>query len=146
MKLTNRQLKSVTDLLVKEEDEKKRIQMNAFKNKKNSFINESFLFEDATTLANIPEQLLQNIDNFSTDYSQSHLDKVRKEVYRTLASLLQKATGQSMSGDILDEELEAYDVYEYEMQLVTDIKAAIDNYADAIAKAAITMVGDSSSE
>jgi hypothetical protein len=146
MKLTNRQLKSVTDLLVKEENEKKHIQMNAFKNKKNSFINESFLFEDVTALENIPEQMFQNIDNFSTNYSQTHLDKVRTPVYKLLANLLQKVTGESMDMNVLKEELEAFDVYEYEMQLATDIKAAIDNYADAIAKAAITMVGDSSGE
>ena len=39
------------------------------------------------------------------------------------------------------DELEAFDIYEHEMQLAADIKTAIDNYAMSLAKAAITVVG-----
>ena len=50
-----------------------------------------------------------------------------------------------MSAETLEVELEAYDVSEYEQQLARDIEIAIDNYAEAIAGAAITMVGGDSS-
>ena len=145
MKLTNRQLKSVMDILMKEENEKKLIEMQSLKNKKNSFVNESFLFEDAIKLADIPEELLQNINDFCLNHAQGQIDKIRTKVYRSLAALLQKATRQSMSAETLEVELEAYDVSEYEQQLARDIEIAIDNYAEAIAGAAITMVGGDSS-
>lgn len=145
MKLTNRQLKSVMDILMKEENEKKRIEMQSLKNKKNSLVNESFLFEDTIKLADIPEELLQNINDFCLNHAQGQIDKIRTKVYKSLAVLLQKATRQSMSAETLEVELEAYDVSEYEQQLARDIEAAIDNYAEAIAGAAITMVGGDSS-
>ena len=145
MKLTNRQLKSVMDILMKEENEKKLIEMQSLKNKKNSFVNESFLFEDATKLADIPKELLQNINDFCLNHSQGQIHMIRKNVYRSLATLLQKATGQSMIAGTLEVELDEYDVSEYEQQLARDIEIAIDNYAEAIAGAAITMVGGDSS-
>lgn len=141
MKLTNRQLKSVVDLLMKEENEKKNLQINALKSKKNSLINESVLSEGDLKISDVPQQIVSDLDDFSVNYSQQQISKLNKVVYNSLADLLKRVTGESMSWHSLAEELEAFDTYEHEMQLANDIKAAIDAYVKSVAEAAVSMVG-----
>lgn len=141
MKLTNRQLKSVVDLLMKEENENKNIQIQAFKNKRNSLVNETLLAEGEIELSDLPGRLVSDLDDFSVNYSEQQISKLNNVIYKSLADLLERATGESMSWKALSEELEAFDVYEHEMELATDIKAAVDNYIKKIGEATVSMVG-----
>ena len=140
MKLTNRQLQSINNILVKEDHQKNSKFQNDMQHKKLSLRNETMLFEDIN-VSDIPQQLVNDLDDFSLDYSQGQISKINKLVYQSLASLLQKATGESMRAEMLAEELEEFDVYEHEMALASDIREAICTYARAIAEEAMAMVG-----
>lgn len=140
MKLTQRQLNKIIDLINKESEIRKNLHESMYENRKKSIVQESFLFEDADPNS-MPEHLASALDNEMTNYSQSLLSTINKKVYKELSNMYYDMTGSSIDPNVLQDNLEEFDVYEHEMELMTDIKAAIDRYILAIGKAAVEESG-----
>jgi hypothetical protein len=146
MKLTIRQLKSVVDILMKEEQEKVSLEKASTKAKKNSAVNESLLFEASPGLSDIAAEFSNDMDDFSLDYSQDVIPRLDKEIYKSLAELIKRRTKVNMSWMSLQEEMEPFGTYELQMELATDIKTAIDKYIASLGKAAVEMLGPEEDE
>jgi hypothetical protein len=139
MKLTQRQLDKINSLISEEADVRKNLHESMYENRKQSLITESLMFEAYRDVS--PESFVSDIEDYSTNYSQGLITTINTKLYKSLASFMKLSGVATMTPNSWMEELEAFDVYEHEMQLANDIKVAIDDYAMALAKAAITVVG-----
>jgi len=137
MKLTQRQLDKISSLISEEAEVRKNLHVGMYENRKKSVLTESLMFEDATGLEGAPEKFAIDIEDDMTNYSRDLLWKINSKLYRSLASYMKLNGVVSMSPEAWQDELEAFDIYEAQMELATDITAAIQNYAKRMMEAAI---------
>jgi hypothetical protein len=145
MKLTQRQLEKITGLINEEAEVRKNLHESMYENRKKSVAQESFLFENADP-SDMPGQLVAALDDEMTNYSQQVLTPINKKVYAELSNMYYDLTGKTVKADILRDNLEEFNSYELEMELVTDIKMAIDRYVLALGKLAVEESGVNSPE
>jgi hypothetical protein len=137
MKLTQRQLGKIADLINEEAEVRKNLHEGMYENRKKSIMTESLMFEDATGLEGAPEKFAIDIEDYMTNYSRDLITQINGKLYKSLASYMKLNGIVSMSPSAWEDELEAFDIYEAQMELATDITAAIQNYAKRMMEAAI---------
>lgn len=139
MKLTQRQLDKIAGLINEEAELRKTLHQGMYENREKSLMTESLMFEGYEDVS--PESFVSEIEDYSTNYSRDLISGINAKLYKSLASFMKLSGVAIMTPNSWMDELEAFDIYEHEMQLADDIKTAIDNYAKSLAKAAITVVG-----
>lgn len=139
MKLTQRQLDKIAGLISEEAEVRKNLHEGMYENRKKSVLTESLMFEGYSDVA--PENFVSDIDDDMQNYSRDLISGINTKLYKGLASFMKLSGIATMTPNSWMDELEAFDVYEHEMQLANDIKTAIDTYALSLAKAAFTVVG-----
>lgn len=150
MKLTQRQLDKISSLINEEAKVIKNLHEGMYESRKQSVVQENFLFEDANP-DDMPEQLVSALDDEITNFSQEILNStprvsLNKIVYKELSNMYFDMTGKSVDVNILMDNLQEFNAYELEMELAMDIKAAIERYVLALGKLAVDESGVSSSE
>jgi hypothetical protein len=150
MKLTQRQLDKIAGLINEEAEVRKNLHESMYESRKQSVVQENFLFEDANP-DDMPEQLVSALDDEITNFSQEILNStprvsLNKIVYKELSNMYFDMTGKSVDVNILMDNLQEFNAYELEMELMTDIKLAIDRYVLALGKLAVEESGVNSPE
>jgi hypothetical protein len=150
MKLTQRQLDKISSLINEEAEVRKNLHESMYESRKQSVVQENFLFEDANP-DDMPEQLVSALDDEITNFSQEILNStprvsLNKIVYKELSNMYFDMTGKSVDVNILMDNLQEFNAYELEMELMTDIKLAIDRYVLALGKLAVEESGVNSPE
>jgi len=150
MKLTQRQLDKINGLIIEEAKVRKELHEGMYESRKQSVVQENFLFDNANP-DDMPEQLVSALDDEITNFSQEILNStprvsLNKIVYKELLNMYFDMTGKSVDVNILMDNLQEFNAYELEKELMTDIKLAIDRYVLALGKLAVEESGVNSPE
>lgn len=137
MKLTQRQLGKIADLISEEAEIRKNLHESMYENRKQSLMTESLMFEDASGLEEAPEKFAEDIADDVTNYSRDFIPQINSVLYKSLASYMKLSGVVDMTPRAWEDELEMYDIYESEMELATDISNAIQAYAKRMMEAAV---------
>jgi len=138
-KISPKNLKEITNILKEESTLRHNIRNEMYDSKKKSLMTESLMFEGYSDVA--PEDFVRDVNDDMKNYSRDLISVINTKLYRRLSSFMKLSGIATMTPNSWMDELEAFDVYEHEMQLANDIKEALDTYALSLAKAAFTVVG-----
>jgi hypothetical protein len=144
MKLTQRQLDKIAGLIDEEAKVRKELHEGMYNSRKNSVISEALMFEASGELENLPSEFVKDIEGEFSELSQDVLSsKVRVMVYRILSGYM-KHYGYNMSPSQWIQELDGFDeIYEAEMEFVSDVASAITEYGRKVAEVAVMSIGPS---
>lgn len=140
MKLTQRQLDKISGIISEAAEVRKNLREDMYENRKKSVVHESFLFEDADP-SKLPAQLVETLDDVMMSYSQDILAPLNRKVYAALSNMYYSMTGKRIIPAVLNDNLQELNAYKLEVDLVHDIKLAIDRYVLAIGKLAVEESG-----
>ena len=147
MKISPRSLKEIAKILREEEQDRKNLSRDMYKNRQKSNVNEALMVENPGSLENLPKQFAEDIDDDVNNFVQSvFLGKIRTQIFKALASHMRQV-GHIMSPTQWEDQLDNSDVfYGSEMELLTDIRQGILKYAEEVMAAAVESVSEESEE
>lgn len=141
MKLTQRQLDKISSLISEEAEVRKNLHEGMYENRKKSVLSESLMFNESDAGSDDPrlwpETFANNIADDMTNYSRDLLVQINSKLYKSLAAYMKSNGSVAMSPAAWQDELEAFDIYEHEMELASTIANAIQDYAMRMMEAAI---------
>lgn len=141
-KISPKSLKEISNILKEETNFRKNAQKSMYENKKNSLMNESLMFEeDSSGLQDAPKKFIEDINDDITNHCRDLVPEIRTIIYKSLASYMKLSGIVNMTPNAWMDELEAFDSYEDEMEMATDISDAVMKYAEKVIKNAVTVVG-----
>ena len=141
MKITKRHLDKIAGILKEEANIRKDLHNKMYENRNKSVINESLLFENDLHLDAIPGRIVNELDDETHDLSKEFLTTVNNVIYQQLADLMTKAGADKRSPAVWMDDLEEFESYTLEIELVATIAEAIQNYAKQVGELAVHSLG-----
>lgn len=131
MKLTQRQLNNISELLKEDVAERRDLHEKMYERRRTSLMLEDVSLDLADAVSRDPE--LEGIVSDAVGSFRTDLDKV---LLKKLASLIAAAGGEKVSGPVLGDDLEDFDadgLMELQMELHSEIVDAVSKYMGQMA-------------
>lgn len=146
MKLTQRQLNTISGLIKEESIDRSNLSKKMYNNRNKSRINEIYLFEGEISPTDASKHLVDMVDELTLDYAQASIRAIDKMIYSKLSAVMMKTGIQKTPAQWMEELEDLDSVYTLRQDLATDIQSVITNYAEKIANAAVDSSESNDSE
>lgn len=135
MKITRKQLTSITNILEDETSVQRKLHNEMYSNRRKSILNEAEIY-DSMHSDDLSGVVSSALEQDVVEAGQNLRVEFDKKLFKELARLVAQAGGEKVSGPTLQDDLEDFDadgLMELQMELSTDISAALEKYMSQIA-------------